>query len=297
MKWLVTGGAGFIGSHFLAALQGSSVVSVDIAEPQLAHPFVTYVKQDIRDKAGLTALFLSEKPTHVIHFAAKTHVDESFLYPEEYFETNVIGTQNVVFAAEAAGVSRLHYISTDEVYGPSGDAPATPYSELAPTNPYAKSKAAADEFLLDFASHASFVFSLSRSTNTYGPAQSLSNFIPKAIVNMLHHQKVPVYGTGLQERRWLYVKDHVRALLQVIEKSEPGEISHISGQKSYSNLEVLEMLSKQLGGNVDIEHVDDRVVHDAAYWISKTRLGDVCEPLALKEGLAQTIAWYKRNDA
>ena len=296
MKWLVTGGAGFIGSHFLAALRGCSVVSVDIAEPQLAHPFVTYIKQDIRDKAGLTALFLSEKPTHVIHFAAKTHVDESFLCPEEYFETNVIGTQNVALAAEAAGVSRLHHISTDEVYGPSGDAPATPESKLAPTNPYAKSKAAADEFLLDFARHASFAFSLSRSTNTYGPAQSLANFIPKAIVNMLCQKRVPVFGTGLQERRWLYVTDHVRTVLHVIEKSRPGEITHISGEKSYSNLEVLKMLSKQLGGNADIEHVDDRVVHDAAYWISKTRLGDVEEPLALKEGLAKTIAWYKRHN-
>jgi dTDP-glucose 4,6-dehydratase len=327
--WIVTGGAGFIGSAFvrLARVRGlARVVTLDLLtyagnRDNLAalagDPGHRFVHGDICDGALLARLFAEERPAAVVNFAAESHVDRSIVDAAPFLRTNVLGTQALLDAARAhcatAGARdgfRFLHVSTDEVYGSLGpDDPAfteaTPY---APNSPYAASKAAADH-LVRAAHHTWGLPTLvTNCSNNYGPYQFPEKLIPLVICNARDGRPLPVYGDGLQVRDWLYVDDHCEALLRVLASGRPGETYNVGGGSERSNIETVRAICGALDELVPgasprallIRHVADRPGHDRRYAIdaAKIRRELGWEPRTrFEEGLRATVAWYLDNDA
>jgi dTDP-glucose 4,6-dehydratase len=319
---LVTGGCGFIGSHFVRHLlreRSWRVVNLDkltyAGDPdRLAEvacdPRYRFVHGDIADDALLDGLLAAEHPWAIVNFAAESHVDRSILDPASFLHTNIQGVHALLQVAQRYGVERFLQISTDEVYGDvEGLDPRTEDDPLRPSSPYAASKAASDLLCLAYRRTYGLPVLIARSSNNYGPYQYPEKLVPLVIRNALAGQELPVYGDGGQRRDWLYVEDNCRALLAVLEQGQAGAIYNIASSKLTTNLQVVQricaILAEELGTDPEvflarIRFVRDRPGHDRAYAVSTDRITRELgwEPrVDLDDGLRRTIRWYLENRA
>jgi dTDP-glucose 4,6-dehydratase len=321
---LVTGGCGFIGSHLVALLREERpswrVVVLDnltyAGNPDNlgdleGDPNCEFVLADVANASAVTQIFEAKRPDYVVHMAAESHVDRSILDAAPFLTTNVLGTQVILDACRAAGVSRVLYVSTDEVYGDVGHEGAlcTEDTPVRASSPYAASKAGAD--LLVQAYHRTYGMPvlIARPCNHYGPRQFPEKLIPFMIRNLLEGKPLPVYGDGRQERDWLYVEDGARALISILEDGELGASYNIAAHQERPNIEVLSDLCRMYarfeGGGIQslrdrISFVPDRPGHDVRYALDDRRLRAHTgwQPrVAFEEGLERTVAWYLSHRA
>jgi len=313
MKWLVTGGAGFIGSCFVrtALSEGwaERIINLDKLtyagnienlEPVAHHPAYRFVQADICDADMMEELFAREAPDAVIHFAAESHVDRSIHSPAPAIYTNLNGTFTLLEAARRSKVARFVHVSTDEVYG-SIEPPheADENYPLRASSPYSASKAGSDLLALSYFTTYKLNVSVTRASNNYGPYQFPEKLIPLMISNALDDKPLPVYGDGQQIRDWLYVEDHCRAIRSVLEKGAPGEIYNIGGNCSLPNLEVVRRILRATGKpETLVTRVVDRPGHDRRYALSSAKLTRETgwEPaMSFNRGLEATVEWYSNN--
>jgi dTDP-glucose 4,6-dehydratase len=313
MKLLVTGGAGFIGSCFVRlALQNSSTEIVNIDKLTYAgnlenlasvadNPRYRFQKADLCDQDGLRQIFEENRPDSVVHFAAESHVDRSIFSPQPVFETNLRGTFNLLESMRARAVGRFIHVSTDEVYG-SLDAPleADENFPLQPSSPYSASKAGSDLLALGYFKTYKMPVMVTRASNNYGPYQFPEKLIPLMISNALENKPLPVYGDGMQVRDWLYVEDHCRALLAILEKGRDGEIYNIGGNRSVANRWVIEQILEITGKPASLmTRVTDRPGHDRRYALSSAKLSKETgwsPQMDFEHGLKATVEWYRTNE-
>lgn len=318
MKIIVTGGAGFIGGNFVHYMLGKyndyQIICLDALtyagnmetiEPVMDNPHFTFIKGDIADREFIYQLFEQEKPDIIVNFAAESHVDRSIENPGIFLQTNVVGTGVLLDACRKFGIQRYHQVSTDEVYGDLPlDRPDLFFTEETPihaSSPYSASKASSD--LLVQAYHRTFGIpvTISRCSNNYGPYHFPEKLIPLMIANALADKELPVYGKGENVRDWLYVEDHCSAIDRIIHDGKVGEVYNVGGHNEKTNLEVVQVILKELGKSEDLIHyVTDRPGHDMRYAIDpskiKAELG--WEPTTcFDEGIKKTIKWYLENEA
>jgi dTDP-glucose 4,6-dehydratase len=316
MKFLVTGGAGFIGSAFirLALSRGGeapSIVNLDkltyagnlenltaVAD----HPGYRFVHGDICDAELVNRLIAEEKPDVIVNFAAESHVDRSILSPAPVFETNLRGTFTLLEAARQLKVPRFLHVSTDEVYGSiAPPAEADENFPLHASSPYSASKAGSDLLVLSYFTTYRMPVLVTRASNNYGPHQFPEKLIPLMISNAIEDQPLPIYGDGMQIRDWLYVDDHCRAIRSVIERGREGEIYNIGGSRALPNIEVVRQLLAAVGKPESLMRtVTDRPGHDRRYALSSEKIMRETAWKAqvdFEDGLHATIDWYRNNPA
>ena len=329
--YLVTGGAGFIGSNFIHYMlrrnQDIHILNVDaltyagnlenLSEYDQDSRY-TFAHVDIRDKEALTQLFETYHPDYVVNFAAESHVDRSIEDPGAFADTNVMGTVALLSVAESFwndgqgsyGDHRYLQVSTDEVYGSLPlDDPEAFFREttpLSPHSPYSASKASADMFVKAWHDTYGFPAVITRCSNNYGPYQFPEKLIPLMIENCLEHKALPVYGDGLNVRDWLYVDDHCKAIAMVLEGGRLGEVYNIGGHNERNNLYIVKRIISEVAritGDTQItedliSYVTDRKGHDRRYGIApdkiKEELGWYPET-PFEEGIVTTINWYLEN--
>ncbi|MAE68509.1 MAG: dTDP-glucose 4,6-dehydratase [Candidatus Peribacteraceae bacterium] len=316
MNIIVTGGAGFIGSHFVlrhvASHPEDSVVVLDkltyAADKSFLDPIadqITFVEGDIADQALVTKLVEDHSIDTIINFAAESHVDNSISDATPFLHTNVIGTQAIIEVVKEHPAVRLLHISTDEVYGDVGDSdPSCKVTDAQrPSSPYSASKAAAEMLVLAAIRTFDIQAVITRCTNNYGSHQADEKFIPTVIRNALANQPIPIFGTGKNKRDWIYVGDHcdaIETLLTVDWKSDQRKIFNVGIDKEYENIEVAKMILDILGKPHDlISFVEDRLGHDWRYAVdsSQTRTLGWEPKVNFEEGLKETIEWYKEKYA
>jgi dTDP-glucose 4,6-dehydratase len=313
MKWLVTGGAGFIGSCFVRTAiterWAERIVNFDKLtyagnlenlEAVAKDPAYRFVQADICDSDAVEEAFATEAPDAVIHFAAESHVDRSIHSPAAAIHTNLNGTFTLLEAARRNRVARFVHVSTDEVYG--SIEPPQEADESYPvhaSSPYSASKAGSDLLALSYFTTYKLNISVTRASNNYGPYQFPEKLIPLMISNALDDKPLPVYGDGQQVRDWLYVEDHCRAIRAVVEKGSAGGIYNIGGNCSLPNLDVIRRILKATGRpETLITRVADRPGHDRRYALTNRKLTQDTgwEPeMNFDRGLDVTIDWYRRN--
>jgi dTDP-glucose 4,6-dehydratase len=314
VKLIVTGGAGFIGSAFVRMLLSGgegdfSIINLDKltyagnldnVEPVSKHPGYRFVHGDICDAGLVDRLIQEEKPDGIVHFAAESHVDRSILSPAPVFETNLRGTFALLEAVRRLGVRRFVHVSTDEVYG-SIDEPfdADESFPLRPSSPYSAAKAGSDLLALSYFTTYRCPVLVTRASNNYGPYQFPEKLIPLMISNAIDNRPLPIYGDGLQVRDWLYVGDHCRAILAVLNRGREGEIYNIGGSLALPNREVVRRILTATGKPESlITQVTDRPGHDRRYAITSEKVmretGWSAE-MDFDLGLAATIDWYRHN--
>ncbi len=313
-RWLVTGGAGFIGSNFvrllLAERPDDDVVNLDLLTyagnlENLADvcesPRYTFVKGDVTTPTRWDA-DVGTTPDVLVHFAAESHVDRSIDDATPFLHTNVIGTQTLLDWARRRGVGTFVQVSTDEVYGSLGpDDPAfVESSPITPNSPYAASKASADLLVRAAAETHGLRTVITRCSNNYGPYQFPEKLLPLIITNAMRDGELPVYGDGLQVRDWIHVDDHCRGVLVAAERGRAGQVYNFGASSEQTNMSmverVLELLDKP---KTLIRHVEDRKGHDRRYAMgydfAQAELG-WAPRVSLDEGLAATVAWYCENE-
>ncbi len=309
MKLLATGGAGFIGSEFVNQIVFDSEIEVtvldsltyagDLRNLEICKDLIDFVNIDIRNVADLDSLFERKQFTHVVHFAAESHVDNSISNPVIFAETNVLGTLNLLQVSKKYSIERFLHVSTDEVYGSVKEGFSTESSPLNPSSPYSASKAAAEHFVFSYLHTFDLPVLMVRCSNNYGPRQFPEKLIPHFISRLLKNESVPVYGDGKNVREWLHVSDCARGIALVLEKGKIGDIYNISSGIFRENLEVTRMLVNMLGKGPElISFVEDRMGHDFRYAIdsSKIRRELGWEPkVELEEGLNETVKWFTEN--
>ena len=323
---LITGGAGFIGSHvvrlFVNKYPSYQIVNLDALTyagnlENLSDientPNYTFVKADIRDAAAMNELFQQYQFDGVIHLAAESHVDRSLKDPNVFIETNVIGTANLLNAARELWAGnfegkRFYHVSTDEVYGSLGDTgfflETTPYD---PQSPYSASKAASDHLVRAYGNSYKLPFVITNCSNNYGPNQFPEKLIPLFINNIQNNIPLPVYGDGKYTRDWLYVVDHARAIDLVFHEGKEGETYNIGGFNEWQNIELIKLLCRQMDEKLGrkpgtsanlISYVKDRPGHDRRYAIDASKINRELgwkPSVTFEEGLSATIDWYLNN--
>lgn len=309
---LITGAAGFIGSTYanmvikrypderfvlLDALTPVSDINNLSPETRSAER-ATFVKADIRDTKALKAIFTEHQITHVINFAAETHVDVSIVKPALFLETNVLGTHNLLLCAHEHSIERFHQVSTDEVYGSleKNDDAFTEASPTHPNNPYSASKAGADMLVQAYGHTYGLPVVITRSSNNYGPRQDDSKLIPLFIKQLVRNEKVPLYGDGSNIRDWLFVEDNAEAIDLVFREGKSGEIYNIGGNCEKSNVEITRTLLTLCDKTEEsIEFVSDRPGHDFRYAVNSKKVESLgWKPTTpLDVGLSATVAFYK----
>ena len=311
---LVTGGAGFIGSNFIYLLLEErpdwKVVCVDALtyaanihtlNKAMESPNFQFYHEDIRSRDGIFRIFEAEKPNIVVNFAAESHVDRSIGDPGIFLETNVLGTQVVMDACRKFGVERFHQVGTDEVYGDLPlDRPDLLFREDTPihaSSPYSASKASADLLALAYYRTYGLPVTISRCSNNYGPYQFPEKLIPLMINNAVQEKPLPVYGKGLNVRDWLYVRDHCRGILAILEKGKAGEVYNLGGHNEKTNIEIVKIILQELGKpETLITYVADRKGHDLRYAIDPSKANRElgwAPTTAFSDGIRMTIRWYK----
>lgn len=312
MRWLVTGGLGFIGSHFVRLVLQErpdvEVVNLDaltyagnpanlaaVAE----HPRYRFVRGNVCDAAAV-ANAVADGVEAIVNFAAETHVDRSIANPQAFLQTDTLGTLVLLEASRTACTGPFLQVSTDEVYGDVPGGESLEGDPVRPRSPYAASKAAGD--LLGLAFHATYdaPVLITRGCNTYGPNQFPEKIVPLFVTNLLDDLPVPLYGDGQQVRDWLHVEDHARAVLTVLERGEPGNVYNIGAGASRTNHQLTRLLVERCGRSAatHIAHVADRPGHDRRYAVNSAKLRALgWQPqVSFEDGIARTIDWYRRNE-
>ena len=310
---LLTGGCGFIGSNFVKYLLRETeyqIINVDnltyagnlenLRDIQDDSRY-TFIKADITDKKEISSIAETHSEIEfIINFAAESHVDRSILEPNQFVLTNVVGTQNLLNLAIELGVKKYLQVSTDEVYGTLGDTGKFLETMLLnPTSPYSASKASADLLVQAYNKTFNLPVNITRCSNNYGPYQFPEKLIPLMINNARQDKKLPVYGTGMNVRDWIYVDDHCRGILTTLENGRNGEVYNFGGNAERPNLKIVKLILKMLDKSEElIAFVEDRKGHDWRYAIdfskAKKELG--WEPqVSFEEGMEKTIRWYLDN--
>jgi len=310
VRILVTGGAGFIGSNFCRFLLRRDDVELSVydsltyaASAQTLrllredHPGrVREVIADVCDRSRLLGAMRGHEA--VVHFAAESHVDRSIADPEVFVRTNCLGTDSVLAAARQAEVAKVVHVSTDEVYGSVPEGSSKETDPLAPSSPYAATKAGSDHLALAYFVTYGLPVLVSRSSNNYGPWQNPEKVIPLFMTNLLSGRKVPLYGDGLHSRDWLFVQDNCAALELLLDRGQPGQIYNVGSGHPLPNVELTRMILELAGAGPEwVERVPDRPGHDRRYCVDSTKVRSLgWEPSwDLGEGLARTWEWYSRN--
>ncbi|MFF0297111.1 dTDP-glucose 4,6-dehydratase [Kitasatospora sp. NPDC004614] len=312
MRILVTGGAGFIGSHYVRTLLEGGYPGYEDAQVTVldkltyagnrdnlpaSGPRLDFVQGDICD----LPLLLELMPGHdaVVHFAAESHVDRSLESAAEFVRTNVGGTQNVMEAALRSGVPRVVHVSTDEVYGSIDEGSWTEEWPLLPNSPYAASKAGSDLIARAYWRTHGLNVSVTRCSNNYGPYQHPEKLIPLFVTNLLEGKQVPLYGEGANIREWLHVDDHCRAIQLVLTGGRAGEIYNVGGGNEQTNLQITEQLLEHLGADWSaVRKVSDRKGHDLRYSLDESKIREelgYAPRIPFAQGLADTVDWYRDN--
>ena len=313
---LVTGGCGFIGGYFVRHLIKETdwrVVNQDkltyAADPNRLKDITEgdryrFVHGDITDAALTNEVFRTESPWAVVNFAAESHVDRSIVVAAPFIEANVVGTQVLLDAARTYGIGRFVQISTDEVYGDcDGIEPRNESSILSPSNPYAASKSAADLLCMAYRRTHGLNVQIIRSCNNYGPGQYPEKLIPLTVRNALSNQALPIYGNGLQQRDWVYVKDNVQAIHLALVNGEPNSIYNIGVGLPKTTIEIVETICKILSKETGIDeqkllhriaYVPDRPGHDRRYAMTFTNISKIgwSPQMDFNNGLRHTIRWH-----
>ena len=315
-KFLVTGGAGFIGGNFLHIMVNkypndeyvcldalTYAGNMETLEPIMTKPNFKFVHENICNRKAIYELFEKEHFDYVINFAAESHVDRSIENPEIFLETNIVGTSVLMDACRKYGIKRFHQVSTDEVYGDLPlDRPDLFFTETTPlhtSSPYSASKASADLLVLAYHRTFKLPITISRCSNNYGPYQFPEKLIPLMIQKASNNESLPVYGNGANVRDWLYVGDHCTAIDLVVRNGRDGEIYNIGGHNERTNLQVVKTILKALGKPESlINYVKDRPGHDLRYAIDpkkiETELGWKPE-FNFDTGIVETIKWNLNN--
>lgn len=312
-RWLITGGLGFIGSHFVRLVLSErpdvDVINLDAVtyagnRANLAdveeHERYRFFRGDIAD-AGDVRKAIGAGVDAIVNFAAESHVDRSLCDSEPFERTNVLGVATLLEAAREHGVTRFLQVSTDEIYGPAAERQSFRESDpMSPRNPYSESKAKAERLVTEAFSRHGLPALLTRGSNSYGPYQYPEKLIPLFITNLIEDEPVPVYGDGLQVRDWLHVEDHARGILHVLERGVPGEVYNLGAGNHRTNLEVALRLAAafERSATTHIRHVKDRLNHDRRYSMVSTKAHALgWRPrVTFDAGLNETIAWYRAND-
>jgi dTDP-glucose 4,6-dehydratase len=309
-KYLVTGGAGFIGSNFVRFVLDNeaeaSVTNVDLltyagvkttVDELDRFPRHNFVLGDIRDAELMDRL--TTDIDIVVHFAAESHVDRSITGPSVFLDTNVVGTGVVIDAAARNGVPQFIHVSTDEVYGSVAEGFAPEDALLDPSSPYSASKAGSDLIALSYRVTFDYPVIVTRCTNNYGPYQFPEKVIPLFVTNLLDGLKVPLYGTGSNERDWLYVEDHCSALHLLVDAGTPGEIYNIGANAQMTNLDLTHRILGIMGKDESsIDYVEDRKGHDLRYAVDSSKLRALGWAPAhdFDERLNDTVEWYRSRE-
>jgi dTDP-glucose 4,6-dehydratase len=311
MKYLVTGGAGFIGSAFVRLTVSSNAPVVVLDKLTYAgnlenlasvsdRPNYRFVEGDIGDATTVNKLVEETRPDVIVHFAAESHVDRSIHSPAPVFETNLRGTFTLLEAARTHNTPRFLHVSTDEVYG-SINPPheADENYPLRASSPYSASKAGSDLLALSYFVTYKMPVTVTRASNNYGPYQFPEKLIPLMISNALEDKPLPIYGDGMQIRDWLYVEDHCRAILAAIDRGRPGEIYNIGGSRALPNVDVVRKILKAVGKPESLmQTVKDRPGHDRRYALTSEKLmreTGWSAQVPFEQGLQNTIDWYRAN--
>jgi len=331
-KFLVTGGAGFIGSAVSRLVSGEMTAPLVVVdkltyagnlaslEPVAGNKDYVFIRQDICNQPAMREILETHRPDVVMNLAAESHVDRSIDGPAPFIETNIVGTCSLLEAARAyvAGLDearraafRFHHISTDEVFGdlPLRGGKFTEASPYAPSSPYSASKAASDHLVRAWHHTFGLPVVLSNCSNNYGPCHFPEKLIPLTILNALEERPLPIYGKGANVRDWLYVEDHARALVTIATRGRIGESYNVGGNAERTNLEIVEAICAILdrvrpraGGKPHrelIEFVPDRPGHDLRYAIDATKIAEELDwrpQETLATGLEKTVAWYFANE-
>jgi dTDP-glucose 4,6-dehydratase len=307
---LITGGAGFIGSHFVKRLlRADDVAAVTVLDAltyaghienlgeAFLSPKLTFVHGNILDARLVDELM--QRHTAVVHFAAESHVDRSFFSAGAFLSTNVLGTQTLADAAMRHEIQRFVHVSTDEVYGPLPVGAAAEDDPARPTVPYAASKAASDVVALSYFHTYGVPVCVTRSSNNYGPRQHPEKIIPLFITRLLSGQQVTLHGRGQHVRNWLHVEDNCAAIELVLRGGKPGEIYNIAGGTDLTNRELTDRLLAVCGAGADaVSYVPDRRANDIRYSMVWTKIADDLgfrPSHDLDDGLAETAQWYRQN--
>jgi dTDP-glucose 4,6-dehydratase len=314
VRYFVTGAAGFIGSHFVRQLMsgayGGDVTGVTVYDKltyagNLANlaevsddPRYSFLQGDICDGDLLDQVL----PGHdiVVNFAAETHVDRSIHGPQDFIVTNVVGTVTILDACLRHGIPRTVHIGTDEVYGSIDEGSWDENEPLQPNSPYSAAKAAAELLVRAYFVTYGLNVSSTRCSNNYGPFQFPEKVIPLFVTNLIDGGKVPLYGDGMNVRDWLHVDDHCRGIALVIDKGQPGESYNIGGGLELNNRELTERVLATMGADwSSVQPVDDRKGHDRRYSVNdgKLRALGYAPEHRFEDGLAETVQWYKDNEA
>jgi dTDP-glucose 4,6-dehydratase len=308
-KILITGGAGFIGSEFVrtAVSVGYDVAVVDnlsyagdLERLREVREKIKFFRADITDRESAERIFKSVNPDTVVHWAAESHVDRSIVDASPFVETNIRGTQVLLDLSRESGITKFINVSTDEVYGDLGATgqflETTP---LNPSSPYSVSKASAD--MLGRAYYRTYGLPVVtvRPSNNYGPWQYPEKLIPVVVLKALHDEKIPVYAKGENVREWLYVADCTRAVFEILERGNPGDIYNIGSGEEKKNIDVVKSILEILGKPEDlIEFVKDRPGHDFRYSLNASKIGSELgwqAKVRFSEGIEKTVKWYVDN--
>lgn len=308
--YLVTGGAGFIGSNYIHFLlesdPGVRIINLDKLtycgnlenlQDIEKDPRYRFVRGDIADRK-LVEEILAERVDVVVNFAAETHVDRAVLGPEEFIKTDVLGTFNLLEAAREKGVGRYIQISTDEVYGSIAEGAFTEESPLNPSSPYSSGKAGGDLIARSYFVTYGMDVCITRCSNNFGPYQYPEKVIPLFVTNALEDRPLPLYGDGLNERDWLYVRDHCEAIQLVVEKGQKGQIYNIGTGETLPNIRLTETILDILGKPKSlIQRVEDRPGHDRRYCVDSSRIRRLGWKARhdFDSAIRETIEWYAEH--
>lgn len=323
--YLITGGAGFIGSNFIKYLSAIEkdirIINIDkltyAANPRYLKELKDrenyfFINEDICNREGINSIFDNSNIDYVLNFAAESHVDRSIEDCETFIKTNVLGTQVLLQASLKHGIKKYIQISTDEVYGAVElEGSFSEDSIVRPSNPYAASKASADMLVQSFYTTYNFPVSITRCTNNFGPNQHYEKLIPKTVKHFMEGRKIHLYGDGCNIRDWIYVKDNCSAIYCVLKYGRAGEVYNIGACNEIKNIDIVEMivykLVRLLGGQYEseaveltnlIEYVEDRKGHDKRYSLDASKLKNELgwsSSWSFENSLEETLKWYIEN--